>query len=65
LFEFQRSQEKEPNRLRGYYGAAHAAELAGRDEIARANYEKLTTLTQKADSNRPEVLRARSSATRN
>jgi hypothetical protein len=65
LFEFQRSQEKEPNRLRGYYGAAHAAELAGRDEIARANYEKLTTLTQQADSNRPEVLRARSSATRN
>jgi hypothetical protein len=65
LFEFQRSQEKEPNRLRGFYGAAHAAELAGRDEIARANYEKLTALTQQADSVRPEVVRARASATRN
>jgi len=65
LFEFQRSQEKEPNRLRGFYGSAHAAELAGRDEIAHANYERLTTLTEQADSNRPEVLRARASATRN
>jgi hypothetical protein len=55
LFEFQRSQEKEPNRLRGYYGAAQAAERAGREEIARANYEKLSTLTQRADSARPEI----------
>ena len=65
LFEFQRSQEKEPNRLRGFYGAAHAAELAGRDDIARANYEKLAALTQQADSDRPEVARARASAARN
>jgi hypothetical protein len=65
LFEFQRSQEKEPNRLRGFYGTAHAAELAGRIEIARANYERLAVLTQQADSNRPEVLRARASAARN
>jgi hypothetical protein len=62
LFEFQRSQEKEPNRLRGFYGAAHAAELAGRDEIARANYEKLAALTQQAEGDRPEVLRARARA---
>jgi tetratricopeptide (TPR) repeat protein len=62
LFEFQRSQEKEPNRLRGYYGAAQAAERAGREEIARANYEKLSALTQQADSARPEVVRARESA---
>ena len=35
LVEFQASMKSTPNRLRGYYGAARAAELAGRPAIAR------------------------------
>ncbi len=38
LREFEASQQKEPNRLRGYYGAARAAELAGDKAKARAQY---------------------------
>jgi len=65
LFEYQRSQEKEPNRLRGYYGAAHAAELSNNAAVARANYEKLSKLTLQGDSSREEVARARAFATQN
>jgi tetratricopeptide (TPR) repeat protein len=59
LAEFQRSQAKEPNRLRGYYGAARAAELAGKAEVARDDYSKLLELTVRADGDREEILRAR------
>jgi hypothetical protein len=59
LAEFERSQQKEPNRLRGYYGAARAAELAGRGDVARANYTKLVKLTEQADGERTEIARAR------
>jgi tetratricopeptide (TPR) repeat protein len=55
LAEFQRSQVKEPNRLRGYFGAARAAELAGQDEIARTNYAKLLVLMERADPGRSEA----------
>ncbi len=59
LVEFERSQQKEPNRLRGYYGAARTAELAGRPEVARANYARLLQLTARADGDRAEIARAR------
>lgn len=58
LVEFERSHQKEPNRLRGYYGAARAAELAGRTDVARDNYAKLLELTERADSDRLEIARA-------
>jgi tetratricopeptide (TPR) repeat protein len=59
LAEFQRSQAKEPNRLRGYYGAARAAELAGKEDVARDNYSKLLELTNRADAKRIEIDQAR------
>jgi tetratricopeptide (TPR) repeat protein len=59
LAEFERSQQKEPNRLRGFYGAARAAELAGRNEVAKANYEKLLELTAAAEGARKEIEEAR------
>ena len=59
LVEFQQSQRKEPNRLRGYYLTARAAELAGQPEVARANYARLLELTERGDGNRPEIKRAR------
>jgi hypothetical protein len=57
--EFEASQQKEPNRLRGYYGVARAAELAGDVGKARAQYAKLVALTAQADTERPEVTRAK------
>jgi tetratricopeptide (TPR) repeat protein len=59
LAEFERSQQKEPNRLRGFYGAARAAELSGRHEVARANYDKLLKLTAPAEGARKEIEEAR------
>jgi tetratricopeptide (TPR) repeat protein len=65
LAEFERSQQKEPNRLRGYYGVARAAELAGRADVARANYAKLLDLTRHADGDRTEIVKAQAFVERN
>jgi hypothetical protein len=58
LVEFEASHQVEPNRLRGLYGAAHAAELAGELETARAYYAELVTLAADADSERAELTQA-------
>jgi hypothetical protein len=50
---------REPNRFRGYYGAALAAEAAGDRQKASAHYAKLVDLTKTADSARPELARAK------
>jgi tetratricopeptide (TPR) repeat protein len=48
-----------PNRYRGLYGAAMAAQAAG-DRTAAADYfTKLVALTRHADTERPELGRAR------
>ncbi len=60
LAEFERSQLREPNRLRGYAGAARAAEAAGDSAKARQQYSRLIELTRGADSPLPEVARAKS-----
>jgi len=59
LKEFEASQVREPNRFRGYYGAARAAEAAGDRGKAADYYAKLTALAKNADSQRPELARAR------
>ena len=59
LREFEASQQREPNRLRGYYGAARAAELAGDTSKAKGQYAQLVTLAEKADTERPEVTKAK------
>jgi tetratricopeptide (TPR) repeat protein len=59
LAEFEASQVIEPNRFRGLYGAARAAELAGEVEQARAYYEELVALAASADSERPELATAK------
>jgi hypothetical protein len=53
------SQQREPNRLRGYYGAARAAELVGDIGKAKIRYGKLVTLTADGDGGRPEVAQAK------
>jgi tetratricopeptide (TPR) repeat protein len=59
LKEYEASQVREPNRLRGYYGAARAAEAAGDRQKAGEYYAKLVDLTKNADSARPELARAK------
>jgi hypothetical protein len=55
LQAFEASQRSEPNRFKGLYGAARAAELAGEKEKARTFYNKLVVLAEQADSERPEL----------
>ena len=59
LKEYEKSQVREPNRLRGYAGAAAAAETAGERAKARQHYAKLIELTRDADTPLPEIARAR------
>jgi predicted Zn-dependent protease len=60
LKEFEQSQLREPNRLRGFAGAAAAAEAAGERAKARAQYTRLIALTRDAEAPLPAVARARS-----
>ena len=59
LKEFEQSQVREPNRLRGYAGAAAAADAAGDRDKARQHYAKLVELTRDADTPLPEIARAK------
>jgi len=59
LKEFEASQVREPNRFRGYYGAARAAEAAGDRRKAGDYYARLMELAKNADSSRPELARAK------
>jgi tetratricopeptide (TPR) repeat protein len=56
--EFERSLKRDPNRFRGIYGAARAAEASGDREAARDYYSKLRTLAVNRDTERPELTRA-------
>jgi tetratricopeptide (TPR) repeat protein len=59
LAEFERSLKRDPNRLRGLYGAALAAEASGNREKAFDYYARLLTLTAARDTERPELAHAR------
>jgi tetratricopeptide (TPR) repeat protein len=59
LKEFEVSLHEARNRLRGYYGAARAAEMAGNPAKAAEYYGKLVALTKNADSSRQEVQQAK------
>ncbi len=59
LKEYEASQLREPNRYRGLYGAARSAELSGDREKARGYYAKLLALSEKAETERPELKHAR------
>lgn len=59
LKEFEASMQKEPNRFRGLYGAARAAELSRDRTKAKTYYTKLSAIADKADGARPELQQAR------
>jgi hypothetical protein len=57
--EFERSLKRDPNRFRGIYGAARAAEASGNREAARVFYTRLLKLAGNRDTKRPELAQAR------
>jgi hypothetical protein len=59
LPEFEASIQKDPNRLRGLYGAARSAELASDDAKAREYYVRLVEVCAKADGERSELKQAK------
>jgi uncharacterized protein HemY len=59
LKEFEASQRVEPNRFRGLYGAAMAAQMAGDMEKAGHYYAKLVSLCEGADTERRELIEAK------
>jgi Flp pilus assembly protein TadD len=56
---FAQTMAKEPNRFRGAYGAAMAAERAGDRASARQHYEKLLQIASAGTPDRPELQKAR------
>jgi tetratricopeptide (TPR) repeat protein len=59
LREFEASLKATPNRYRGFFGAARAAEAAGERQKAADYFAKLIALAKNADTSRPELARAR------
>ena len=57
--EFENALKQQPNRFRGLYGAAIAAEAAGDTANATKYYRRVVELGQHADGDRPELHRAR------
>jgi tetratricopeptide (TPR) repeat protein len=59
LAAFEATMKKEPNRFRGAFGAARAAELAGDRAKARTYYQQLLEIAKDADTERPEIAAAK------
>jgi len=59
LKEYEASNETTPNRLRGLYGLAKAAESARQVDKARTYFAKLMELTRDADTERAEIREAK------
>jgi hypothetical protein len=59
LQEYEVSMKHAPNRLRGYYGAAKAAEASGDQKKAATYMSSLVRLTRDADSDRAEIREAK------
>ena len=64
LVAFEATMKKEPNRFLGIYGGAAAAEAAGDKTKAAMYYKKLLEVAQDADTERPELQRAKAFAGR-
>jgi tetratricopeptide (TPR) repeat protein len=60
LTEYEADLKFNPNRFDGLYGAAHAAELAGKNDKAGTYYAQLVSICAGSNSDRPELNRAKS-----
>jgi tetratricopeptide (TPR) repeat protein len=61
LTEYETSLLSTPNRLRGLYGAAKAAQATNQSEKATAYFRKLAEITKDADADRVEISEAKAS----
>jgi tetratricopeptide (TPR) repeat protein len=59
LAAFEATKAKEPNRFRGFLGAAIAAEKLGDKAKAKENYQQLVALAANADAERAEIAAAK------
>ncbi len=59
LVEYEKSLDAFPNRFNSRHGAARAAELAGKRDLARTHYEHLLEMAGKGDGRREELDQAR------
>ena len=59
LAAFETTMQKEPNRFRGAYGAARAAEALGDRALARKHYQHVLAIAKNSDNQRLELKRAR------
>ncbi|HJS79126.1 MAG TPA: hypothetical protein VJ748_00765 [Vitreimonas sp.] len=60
LVAFEATMKKEPNRFRGAYGAARAAEAMGNKTAAAKFYRQVLEIAKDSDNQRPELKKARS-----
>lgn len=58
LTAFEATMQKEPNRFRGAYGAARAAEAQGNLAAAAKYYKQVLEIAKESDNQRPELKRA-------
>jgi len=65
LAEYEASLKSNPNRFNGLYGAARAAEMAGKAEKANTYYAQLVKSCAGSTSDRPELSRAKSLLAKN
>jgi predicted Zn-dependent protease len=59
LAEYETDLKFNPNRFNGLYGAAQAAEMAGKQEKASQYYAELVKVCEGSNSDRPELSRAK------
>jgi tetratricopeptide (TPR) repeat protein len=59
LTEYEHSMKNARERLRGYYGAAKAAEASGDKQKAATYFQHLVRLTKDGDTERPEMREAK------
>ena len=60
LAEYEVDLKFNPNRFNGLYGAARAAEMAGKSEKSNTYYSRLVKVCDGSNSARPELSRAKS-----
>ncbi len=65
LAEYESDLKFNPNRFDGLYGAAHAAELAGKNAEANGYYVQLLKVCSETASERPELSRAKALLAKN
>ena len=65
LAEYENDLKFNPNRFDGLYGAAHAAELAGKNTEASTYYAQLLKICNGTASDRPELSRAKALVAKN